>query len=206
MTETNYDETVKLLTERFGNPQQIISAHMEGLLKVSNCGSDRPCSLRPVYDRIMVHVRGLETLGITSEQHGSLLIPVIVTKLPSDIRLRVARETGKKAWKIATILTILREEVEAREASEDSTIFVMKPPSHPVKSSSNSTSSFLVANDFIISCVYCKGPHYSASCDKVREVKDRKDILIKSGRCLNCLKANHKTKEYSSTRTCRILS
>ena len=44
-----------MLKERFGNPQQIISAHMEALLKVANCTGDRPASLM-VFDKIMVHI------------------------------------------------------------------------------------------------------------------------------------------------------
>ena len=40
------------------------------------------------------YVRGLETLGITSEQYGSLLIPVIMIKFPSDICLRIAGQEG----------------------------------------------------------------------------------------------------------------
>ena len=43
-----------------------------------------------VFDKIMIHIRGLEALGVTSEQYGSLLIPVIMTKFPSEIRLRIA--------------------------------------------------------------------------------------------------------------------
>ena len=49
LSEVNYDAVVSMLKERFGNPQQIISAHMEGLLKVPNCTGDRPTSLRAVY-------------------------------------------------------------------------------------------------------------------------------------------------------------
>ena len=45
LTEANYDAAVKLLQECFGHPQQIISAHMDQLLKVSPCSSDRPASL-----------------------------------------------------------------------------------------------------------------------------------------------------------------
>ena len=52
--------------------------------------------------------------------------------------------------------------------------------------------------------MYCNASHFSASCDKVVDVKDRKDILIKKGRCFNCLKANHKTTECSSTKTCHL--
>ena len=46
LTEANYEVAVKLLQEHFGRPQQIISAHMDQLLKVSPCSNDRPASLR----------------------------------------------------------------------------------------------------------------------------------------------------------------
>lgn len=35
LSEANYDAAITMLKERFGNPQQIISSHMEGLLKVA---------------------------------------------------------------------------------------------------------------------------------------------------------------------------
>ena len=37
LTKSNYDAAVAMLEDCFGDPQQIISAHMEGLLKVANC-------------------------------------------------------------------------------------------------------------------------------------------------------------------------
>ena len=62
---------------------------MDAQLKLQGCG-DKPTSLRFVYDQINVHVRGLRFLGISSDQYGSLLIPVIMSKMPSDIRLKIA--------------------------------------------------------------------------------------------------------------------
>ena len=44
LTDCNYDAAVEMLKERFGNPQQIIRAHMEGLIKIPNCVSDFPGS------------------------------------------------------------------------------------------------------------------------------------------------------------------
>jgi len=82
-----------MLQDQFGKPQAIITVHMEELLKVPNCMSGRSYSLRSVYDKIIVHVRGLESLDVTSDQYGSLLILVILSKFPSDVRLRVARES-----------------------------------------------------------------------------------------------------------------
>ena len=57
LTEANYDSAIKLLQDRFGRPQQIISAHMDELLKIPACFSDRMSSLHEVYDKITVHVR-----------------------------------------------------------------------------------------------------------------------------------------------------
>ena len=51
VTGPNYDSAIQLLKQRFGSPQQIISAHMEGLLKVTNHTGDRLGSLCAVYDK-----------------------------------------------------------------------------------------------------------------------------------------------------------
>ena len=52
-------------------------------------------------------------------------------------------------------------------------------------------------------CVYCKGEHYSASCEKVKEVATRKDVLRKEGRCFLCLTNGHRVSNCSGPRRCR---
>ena len=107
LTEANYSAAVALLRERYGKKQQIITAHMEELL-----------NLPLVYDKISVNVRGIEALGVGQEQYGSLLIPVIMAKLPSNIRLQIARITKRDVWHMDELLRVVKEEVEARELSE----------------------------------------------------------------------------------------
>ena len=92
LTEANYESAVDLLKQRFGRPQQIIAAHMDELLKIPNCTTDKPQMLRSVYDQINVHIRGLAALSVNPEQYGSLLIPMITSKLPGDVQLRIVRE------------------------------------------------------------------------------------------------------------------
>ena len=77
LTEDNYDSAVETLKERFGNPQQIFTSHMEELLKLPDCTGDRVSVLRNVHDKMNVHTRGLSSLGIDLKQYGSLLIPVV---------------------------------------------------------------------------------------------------------------------------------
>ena len=63
---------------------------MDELLKIPGYTSDKTLQLRFVYDKISLNVRGLESLGVSSSQYGSLLIPVIMSKLPQE----VARNTA----------------------------------------------------------------------------------------------------------------
>ena len=46
LTVANYDSAVELLQTRFGNPQQIITTHMDELLKLPNYVGEKALSLR----------------------------------------------------------------------------------------------------------------------------------------------------------------
>ena len=105
VTTSNYDDAIELLQKRFGRTQQVITAHMDELLKLPGCSSEKASSLCFIFDKIIVHIRGLTSLGEASDQYGSLLILIIMTKLPSDIRLRIARQNNEEVWKIEISLT-----------------------------------------------------------------------------------------------------
>ena len=85
----------------FGKPQNIISKHMYEMFKIPGCVNDNASQLRLVYDKISVNIKGLESLGVSSNQYGSLLIPVIMSKLPHEIRVQVARNTALEVWDVS---------------------------------------------------------------------------------------------------------
>ena len=216
LTGANYDAAIEILRDRFGQPQQIITAHMDELLKIPASTGDRLSSLRFIYDKISVHVRALASLGVSSDQYGSLLIPIVLSKMPGDIRLQIARQTKKDAWKIDDLLQIIKFELEAREISEatkssekpglptishkrDGT----KPPQSPTGRSLVVESDDNNTNHAKINCAYCNALHYSASCEKVKDPEARRKILGQSGRCFICLRKGHQAKSCTSTRGCR---
>ena len=80
--------------------------------------NDKVSRLWSVYDKIHINIRGLESLGVTPEQYGSLLIPVTMSKLPIDVRLQVTRVTAKEVWEVQELLTVIKGEVETREISD----------------------------------------------------------------------------------------
>ena len=59
LTADNYDSAIELLNNRFGNTQLIIATHMEELFKLPACTGERAQPLRRLYDKMMVHIRGL---------------------------------------------------------------------------------------------------------------------------------------------------
>lgn len=212
LTEGNYDTAKDLLKQRYGKPQQIISAHMDELLKLKACSNESSSQLRYVYDQISVHVRELENLGVKSDQYGSLLIPVIMSKLSPEIRLQIARKTSTSVWEINELLEIIRNEVDARESS-DAVKVKTQDSKQPYNNANNtnrtdSTASALIANgsnkqNGSVQCAFCVGYHFSASCEEVKDVESRKEILSRDKRCFLCLRRGHRAFECKSGKTCR---
>ena len=206
--EENYDMAVQLLKERFGKTQHIISAHMQSLLKLQSFQNDKLSDIRRIYDTIMVHVRGLESLGVSSEKYGSLLVPVIISRMPEDVALQVARKTSEDVWNIREIMDIIQREIEAREVSKKITgqdrKRSEKEPFRPFQryvSPQGTTKSFVAKFDSStekgqqIKCYFCDKNHFSNECKEITDVKDRRAILRQANRCFHCLRKGHFSKD-----------
>jgi hypothetical protein len=158
---------------------------MDKLLKLPTCNGRDSSQLRLIYDQVSVNVRGLiESLGVKAEQYGSLLIPVIMSKLPEDVRMQIARNSSNEVWKIEDLLKLIKQEVEAREVCEN-----VKANDLKLKggSSDHSRRNIPTAASLLagwsnpkgqgIQCAYCRKSHYSASCEQFRDIDTRKNIL-----------------------------
>ena len=75
MNESNYVSAIKLLPNRFGKPQLIISAHMEELLKLPACTTKKSTSLRFVYDKINVNIGDSIPWELRQNSMGACLSP-----------------------------------------------------------------------------------------------------------------------------------
>ena len=204
--EENYKKAMDILNDRYGKPQRIISAHMQALLKLQTYQNDKTSDLRAIYDKIMVNIRGLESLGISSEKYGSLLIPVIMSRMPSDITLQVARKTSEDIWSIDEIMTIIRQEIEAREVSKGISATDTKGYAKPIRTTPNGTTKTFVANSENpkkgIECYFCKKDHYSNECNEITDPRERKALITAAKRCYNCLRTGHSVKDCRQTRKC----
>ena len=153
---------------------------------------------------MFANVRGLESLGINATQYGSFLIPAIMSKLPAEVRLQIARVSVKDVWELEELLTVIKAEVEVREISD--TVKVTEQKQVIPRKVPQPTASALVVTEggsSKIICVYCKGKHFSASCETIADPTTHLDILRKEGRCFLCLSRGHRVNNCTSTRRCR---
>ena len=209
LSESNYQLAVEILHERFGKTQQIISAHMDELLKLPTCTWDKPGQLRIICDKIKINVRGLERLGVKAEQYGSFLIPVIMSRLRAEVRLHVARVSTKDVWETNELLKVIQAELEAREMSDTMRIQEKKGTETtptPKRGFSPGTANSLLArpgDGSGIRCAFCTGEHYSSACEEVKEFQKRKNIFRRDKRFL-CLSVGHRANQCTRKKKCRV--
>ena len=109
----------------------------------------------------------LQTLKVDTNSYGSLLVPLINKKLPTDIRVIVARKFKSEVWDLNEMTEVLKLEIEAKELSVSvSTSYVDKQENEfPFEKFSSSAlysnhKSFVKGNK-ATSCVFCGSKHLS---------------------------------------------
>lgn len=137
LTSQNYNLARKILEERYGNKQLIFSCHMDNLLKLPIFSSVNDVKgIRQLYDKTEIHIRGLQALGVEVQQYGRLLVPVLLSKVPQELRLIISREFDKGNWSLGELLKVFKTEVEARERCNSMAMTPSTTPErkHPPKS------------------------------------------------------------------------
>ncbi|XP_068707347.1 uncharacterized protein [Montipora foliosa] len=155
--------------------------------------------LRELFDKIKINIRGLNALGVESRSFGNLLVPVVMEKIPSELRLVVSRKFGsEESWNLDALLSALKTELEARErctAMKTSGANANTPRFEQYRSRSKQPHSasalYTGSEEFTQQCVFCKKNHKSINCMTITEPKARKTILRRNGRCFVCLKGGH---------------
>jgi len=180
ITGVNYSKAVSILQRRFGDTDQIISKHMEALLTLEAVASQYNLkALRHLHDQVESQVRGLKALGIVTESYGSLLSPVILSKLPQELRLIVSREVKEGRWHLDELMRLVDVEIKARERASNTSNSGANGGRHskgPGKSLPTN-ATLLTSESSVPKCSYCRQQHSSVSCRTVTDPTERKQIL-----------------------------
>ena len=114
-TNQNYLEAVQLLRNRYGNPQLLINMYMEQFVQLSKTEkSNDVIRLRTFYNKVEITIRNLKSLNIEPSAYGSLLIPVLTSKLPTDLRTLFARKFSDRVWELNELLNLFKNEFKLK--------------------------------------------------------------------------------------------
>ena len=201
----NYEKACHMLEDRFGRKERIIFAHIQGLLNVTMpnpCGKgSRVSNLWKLQDELLSHIRSLESLGIRGEDYGVFLTPVILSRLPNDIRMEWARDGAGKESNLEWLLEFLRKEIERRERSEtfkEVTVGKTDKPDHSAQEEKRSKSriptvSALQSSTGDTGCGFCGRRHATEKCWDVLElpIPERQQRILEAKLCFRCLCKGH---------------
>ena len=114
LTSESYAATCELLKQRFGRKDLVIFSHIQALLEMSPSPIR---NLQDLVDALLVHVRSLESLGVTGESYGVILNPILLSRLPQEVRLEWAREAEGREADLDHLIKFLKKEVDRRGRS-----------------------------------------------------------------------------------------
>ena len=122
----NYDHSIALLKERFGQTYKQVDAHMQALID-SPSPNNTLSSLCEFYDSTEGHIRSLATLGKPEDSYGILLVPILLGKLPLKTKQNLIRAYGKMEWTITELQAAILNELYILEMGSP-----MEPHTPPV--------------------------------------------------------------------------
>ena len=204
LTGANYDSAVTQLKDRYGRPQRIISSHIQEMLQLSVPASqgNRVTGLWQFYNQLNAHVRSLETLKVTGTQYGVVLTPLVLSRLPTDLRLEWARVGEDHEDDLEFLLEFLGNEIRRRERSQ--VIVSQSSPGNFSKSvgderkKATATAAALYSSSGTQKLHYalCSKSHHTTKCWSLTRgpMEQRWDRVTKSGLCYSCLTKNHTAK------------
>ena len=216
LTDADYDSAIEMLKDRFAKPSVIKRVHLNDLALLPPVYNEKNVQgLRNFHDQIETRFRALEAQGVDKETYSSVVVPALMSKIPSSVRNNMIRfGANHMEWNLDDLIAALKKELDVLEGH-----FPMLQlekggwkksdyePNRPKQHQQAATASALFAGkDSPRKCVYCLENHLSESCEKVKDPGERKNVLTKFARCFCCLKTGHRFFKCRSKVECKICS
>ena len=211
ITDSNYQTAIALLKKRFAKPSMLEHAHINQMVNMQPVfNEDDVIRLRKFRDQIEANFRGLEALSVDQGTYSKIVVPVLVEKLPKQLKFSMVRSRRKSVleWSLDELIAELDLELEVRENHAEFVKISGRPnkqeeaPRQLTRWKGPNTASALFTPEGKQKCVYCTGDHKPNECTNHTDPEDRKSILKKCFRCFICLKANHRSFECRSKLRC----
>jgi len=182
LSSSNYSHAVDLLKRRYGCDSKIIKAHVKELLNLDPIKTTKNSCLRQLVDKITIHIRALEALGVAKDSYGCFLMQIILCRLPNSLKLNWARKDPEDNLNLEDLMEFLRNETLAIEVTCENNNNTNLP-----------TKAVLITKRSSVECFNCRGDHYLSECSKFKSLNlPAKFNIIKDKQlCANCFGPRH---------------
>ena len=129
-------------------------------------------------DLVKNHIHSLSSLEKLHETYRSLLVPIILGKLPTETRRNLAGDNGNDEWSIDELQDAILKEICILEMGTENPI--NHKNSLPIPTASfhtNRRPRNPSEGQERLTCVYCKGPHTPINYNTIKEYQKWLDII-----------------------------
>ena len=199
-----YKDALKTLEREFGQPQAVVSAHLDKL-------SSFPPLKMHYSATISIHVGVYKSLSYDSDLKSASLLNTAVQKLPPNVKESWSLFTVKKHWVKPTLLDFndwLKEKAEAhdlmkqiskkaRTEDNNNSVVKKKVASRAFAANTQTKSTQRPASTSATPpnprCIVCKGKHRIWECRVFKEKSptQRSKVVADAKLCFSCLREKH---------------
>lgn len=227
-TEDNYPKVIKALQERFGKKKLLIQVYVRELFQMSLKNLNKEIEITNIFDKLVSHVRALESLGVTMEQATLFLYPMVESSLPEGTHIAWQRsplyeKDGSKEdpqkSELDFLFQILQQEVEREEqrslvktsfsSKEISNHSNKKKENKGSRHSQSPTAAGLFNGQGQVKpkvCIFCDKQHESKDCAATEfwSIEEKRKKIQEKKVCFYCLKPNHNAKNCRTFVKCHV--
>ena len=210
-----YRDALKALERKFGQPQAVVTAHLEKLSNYPAVNIHNSESIINYDCAISSLIAVFQSLKYDADLFSSALLNQAVQKLSPNLKESWALHTVKKGWLRPSLLDFnfwLQEKAEAHDRMQfgsatkpkgepNSTTTKMKTATMTFASASESTTPSTRTNEL---CPVCKGKHPLFRCKVFRKKipNQRAKVVADNKLCFSCFGKGHNARNCSRARTC----
>ncbi|CAI2348393.1 unnamed protein product [Caenorhabditis sp. 36 PRJEB53466] len=211
VADDNYDDAIELLRAKYGDKESIIR-ELNARLKNETAKDSSIREQRKLMERLLVIVKQLEkNEEIMSTRY---MITFLIDKFTTSVRREVYKRkiSGKGEWSTArmfedleSVITI-EEELQSCMGTKDEQKKAGKQEKQTTArlNPNNESGEPKMAKAAPV-CIFCRSTdHHTNECDKIVSNADKRVILQREERCLNCRGTGHILKECKSKRNCNL--
>ena len=219
LTESQYEPALEALQQRFGQKTDLrreLAKELEEIPAPTGMGDSLVKNLWSFYDRTKTLTKYIGELSPYGEAGANSLLPLILQKLPKEIRDKwaVAPDTAKRGEEIDYLYEFLGSHISGLQLSQS---YSPAAPSRGAQGSRaeesrsrGAATSLTVANSpgemelrAPKECGICGHPNHSApKCgrlDKITKMDAKYKLVERAGLCFRCLRRGHRANQCTVT-------